>query len=232
MPVQNYSGDYFIKLLEDLYKKSGVSLPQADFDSLRRLVDEERQREDTLKSWMRSKDQKISPSALDLPISLIYSTKVESPTPQIEIPISGGFRHLMIFSYSLSDRNDVFDWIHGRFNDDTGNNYMEGYIGESSGSATGWVGEQTSRDDFGVSFSGAALSTAGAAGGSVIFIPHYDSTNWKSIFKMSGAGGANTTLLVAIAIWKSTSAITKLTVFPEFGTNIEIGSNYSVIGIK
>ena len=230
MPIQQYSGDYFLKLIKDLSHNTGVSLPQAELDTLQRLVDEERQREEAVKAWMRVQDDKIGMNFLDLPIFPIYSQSINVNSPSINIPIPGNYKHLFMFSYAKTDRASTSDWANGRFNDDTGNNYMEGFIGESVGVSFG--SETTSRSSFIVCFASAASSSANVVGSSVLFIPNYNSSSYKNVLKMTGYGDSNTALHVANSVWKNTSPISKLTILPESGTNIVAGSIFSLYGIK
>lgn len=168
-----------------------------------------------------------------LPIEIIYSEVLYKNFPTLSVDIPQGYKHLLIFSVAKTDRASDFDYIHGYFNGDSGSNYMEGYAGEASGSAVGWVGEQTSRSNFGVCFASASTSSAGAVGSSVLFVPHYTSSAWKATLKIMGGNTATSTaLLTANSIWKNTSAINKITFFPEFGTNIVSGSIFSIYGIK
>ena len=96
MPTYNYSGDFYIKLLKDLYRKNGVTIPEADFATLQRLVDDERTRDEAVRSWQRVQDNKISLDNLELPIGLIKTEKLSSDTSSTTINIPGGFNHLWL----------------------------------------------------------------------------------------------------------------------------------------
>lgn len=233
MPIQEYSGDYFLKLLKDLSRSTGVSLPQAELDTLQRLVDEERQREEALKSWMRIQDNKIGMNFLDLPIFPIYSRVVDVSSASISIPIPGDYKHLLMFVSAKTDRAAIDDWIHARFNDDTGSNYMEAYSGEVGASASN--GEQTSRTDFGLSITTGATAASGSTGSSVIFIPHYTSNVWKTALKIYGSGWlvpASMLILSTFSVWKNTDPIKKITIYSYNSANISNGSIFSIYGIK
>ena len=230
MPIQEYSGDYFLKLLKDLSRSTGVSLPQAELDTLQRLVDEERQREEALKSWMRIQDNKIGMNFLDLPIFPIYSRVVDVSSASISIPIPGDYKHLLMFVSAKTNRAAVTDFIHARFNDDTGNNYIEAYSGELSGVANN--GHQLTRDDIGISITTGASSTSGAIGSAVVFVPHYNSSNWKTAIKVYGVGDADTLLLSTFSAWKNTEPIKKITIYSDNSANISAGSIFSIYGIK
>lgn len=233
MPVQEYSGDYFIKLLKDLSQKTGVTLPQVDMDTLTRLVDEERQRDEAVKTWMRTQDSKINMSSLDLPFYPILSRAISVDTSGVEIQIPGDYKHLVMFISARTDRAASSDVLNGRFNDDTGTNYMEAYSGEAATVSS--YGEQTSRTSIIFSAAMGATATAGSTGSAILFIPNYSSNLWKTVIKIHGFGitsPAAMMVLSAFSVWKSTEVIKKINVFSEYSANIVPGSIVSIYGVK
>lgn len=79
MPIiQNFSGDYFLALLRDVYNKAGITPPVEKFSALQRLVDTERAEYETMRSWLRIQDDRIDASHIDAPLlsGLLNSTTI------------------------------------------------------------------------------------------------------------------------------------------------------------
>jgi hypothetical protein len=149
--------------------------------------------------------------------------------------ISGSFRHLFIECQLRTDRVSEWDSVLLRFNSDTGANYDRQQL-------------YTSGATLGASVSRAATSMAGAVAEAansrasnfapgIIFIPFYKETDAEKWIMGLGAYygdvSADTDMLSIFRTnrWRSTVAITSITILPETGTNFVSGSKVSLYGI-
>jgi hypothetical protein len=110
-----------------------------------------------------------------------------------------------------------------QFNSDTGNNYSTTYIYGDGTSAVS--GRQTSASgaQFGRSASGNITTSIGQ-------VQNYsNSTTYKTVL----GRGNNPAALVwaAVSLWRSTSAITSITIYNETSATISAGSTFTLYGI-
>lgn len=236
MPTYNYSGDYYIKLLRDLYRKNGVTIPEADFATLQRLVDEERARNEAVGSWQRVKDNKIGAGHLDLPFTPIYSQVLAEDVASLTISIPGTYKHLMIMGSARINNSGVGAvYCFSQFNDDTGaSNYSYQLIYGINTSA----GASQDLAHYGclIGYITAEAVASGHAGSFINFIPHYNSSYYKNVLTMDGLfTGTNASVALWIGQWKNTSPIRTITFIPDTtypGAMFEAGSIFSVYGIQ
>jgi hypothetical protein len=140
--------------------------------------------------------------------------------------ISGSYTDLILVASVQTPSNDNTD-ICIQFNSDTGNNYSRTYL----------LGDGTSAISGNTANSGrvAAASISGNSVNSGVFTPvifniqnYGNSTTYKTVLARTanakGYEGAT------VGIWRSTAAITSLTIFPAAGT-INTGSTFTVYGI-
>jgi len=232
MPIQNYSGDYFIKMLNDLYQKTGQTPPAADMSTLQRLVDEERTRLDTYKTFL-GVDRKIPMAALDLPIVPLYSRVLEADAASIDVQVSGDFKHLLIIGSGRTTEAAYFSNMRATFSGDSGTNYrIQGLFGQNTSTrATQGTGHTSCVLG---TFTGAS-APAGQAGGFYRFILNLSSGFWKTSLGVFGASEADATPDVLVGAffgaWASTSPIQTVSIFPNSG-NILANSSVSVYGLK
>lgn len=170
--------------------------------------------------------------ALNLPINVFYSEILSNNKTEFTVDIPPNYNHILMFVTATTDKAATGDYIDMQFNGDTGTNYMEGYAGESNGSAAGFVGESLTSTRIGVTFAAAALSTAGAVGSAFLFIPHYKNSAWKTILKIQGFGDTYTNLLAVASVWKNTAPLKTIRYYPDGGPNILAGSIFTLIGIQ
>ena len=234
MPTYNYSGDFYIKLLKDLYRKNGVTIPEADFATLQRLVDDERTRDEAVRSWQRVQDNKISLDNLELPIGLIKTEKLSSDTSSTTINIPGGFNHLWLMGQIRNTEATYANSLKVNFNGDTGTNYREQYHGGQNASAS--VGLLTGRTYISIGDVNGTSAPAGGAGGFLAYIPHYtNSTYWKQCQSLRGIPNVNSSnqdlALHLSGFWQNTNPITSIS-FSAVTANMEAGGIISVYGFK
>ena len=133
------------------------------------------------------------------------------------------FTDLFIVKHALAGLTGINDYI--QYNGDTGSNY----------SATQLYGDGSTAASYRI-FS-ATVAFAGSYGAAVdrmstIQIMSYANT---SVFKTAlVAGGAASGLYLdrAVNLWRSTAAITSITLLPYDATNWKTGSTFSLYGIK
>jgi hypothetical protein len=118
-----------------------------------------------------------------------------------------------------------------RFNDDTGSNYSYTYLGGNGTSASSSRQSSQTSGSIGLNVAGAATGTENVV---VAHIMSYANTN---VFKtVLGAGAAASREADrVVSLWRSTSAITKVTVSPggSFPTyNFNSGATASLFGVK
>lgn len=164
---------------------------------------------------------------------LIGSTITSASATDVSFTsISGSYKDLILTIHGRSQTAASEDYIHLRFNSDTGANYN--YVltittdntspGRSSGLA------QTSITVGGIS---AASGTANYAGGSDILIPNYAGTTfYKNVLmhcaNARGTGAGTNALYDGGASWASTSAISTIKVYLQSGAAFVDGSVVSL----
>jgi len=148
--------------------------------------------------------------------------------------IPATYTHLQIRLIGRSDRAGVAsgDWITFRFNSDTGSNYsIHGIIGDgASASATNTI-NTTSMEAYRVA---GAASTASAFGAINTDILDYANTNKYKTLRALGGFDNNGSGFVALysGAWRSTSAVSTITITPGAGSNFVEYSQFALYGIK
>jgi hypothetical protein len=232
MPDQNYSGDYYLKLLRNLYRRAGVTEPVNDFATLQRLVDTERTEYETMRSWLRLVDGRIGAEYLDLPLGVIYSSVLEENKASILIEnIPQIYKHLLIWSAGRNDNVGTnSDYMTGVYNGDTGNNYTDQNFFAVDTSLTGAIG--TSQSNFNCGLLAQNGRAAGDVCTSVTFIPNYSSDVFrKNSFTLATLpyGG----IAMFSARWNNVSPITSIELDCNTASeNIVAGSAFSFYGLK
>lgn len=232
MPTYNYSGDFYIKLLKDLYRKNGVTIPEADFATLQRLVDDERTRDEAVRSWQRVQDNKISLENLALPFVPIYSEVLIADTASITVSIPGGYKHLIVTGSARNTASGTGSlFIHARINGDGGTNCSYEIL---SGIST-TVGATGSSGIQGIIFglSNKSGEASGAAAHFFSFIPHYASNYKKSSVSITGTNETATGRQVELIFAESavTDVISYLDLRVAGGNNFQAGSAFSIYGL-
>ncbi len=141
------------------------------------------------------------------------------------IPATGNYIEI-IFDARSDRASNNSDGAKIKFNNDGGNNYV-GVI--QWGSATpGWTQQNTAGAPTLFAYVGAATSTANWFSNSRIIIPNYISTShfksWQARGMQLVASGANVWIYDAAGSWLSTNEISRVTLYPETGTNFKAGS--------
>lgn len=132
--------------------------------------------------------------------------------------ISGSFTDLVLIAQGSTTANEG---IGLRFNGDTGTNYSNTYM---IGNGTTASSNRDSNDNIGyVGYFSTGQSNV------IANIMNYSNT---TTFKTALGRGNPTNLVIArVALWRSTAAITSITVLPGSG-NLVSGSTFTLYGIK
>ncbi len=148
--------------------------------------------------------------------------------------IATTWTHLQIRAISRTDRGDTNDFMTVRFNSDSSTNYSYHSL-YGNGSSAGAADTGTST---GTPWSGV---TAGANAGSSMFgaviwdiLDYKDTNKYKTLRLLSGTDQNGTTgrLYFQSNLWRSTAAISTVTIIPTFGTNFVQYSSFALYGIK
>jgi hypothetical protein len=119
-----------------------------------------------------------------------------------------------------------------RFNGDTSSIYSDTELYYTVGAA---VSTRFSANNFAyTNYSSANTSTASTFGNNEIYIPNYAGSTNKVLSSANVAENNSTDAGIAsiAGLWRSTAAITSITLFPGGGSNFEIGSSFYLYGIK
>jgi hypothetical protein len=144
--------------------------------------------------------------------------------------ILGNWTDLCVKLSGRTNRSLEVDGITIRFNNDlTSGNYSGRRV---FGAGSGTPGSDTTYA--GMPFQNAANSTSNTFGNAEFYIPSYLSSTAKS-FSIDGVGENNATTTymgLGAGLWSGTSAITRVTIYPESGTTILQYSTATLYGIK
>jgi hypothetical protein len=142
--------------------------------------------------------------------------------------IPGTYTDLRLVAFARSTRSATNDFLLLRFNSDSGSNYSRTYL---YGNGTSALSTRNSNltlatvDSF-----PAANSSSGIFCATVIDFMSYANTN---VFKTVLSRNSDNSLTGAtVNLWRSTSAITSILLYPENGPNLASGSTFSLFGLK
>ena len=141
-------------------------------------------------------------------------------------PSLGSYKHLQIRSMCFGSNN--LENLYIRFNSDSGSNYARHYLLGDGASASA---SATVPDTGGV-FSNTSTSTSPYV--AICDILDYADTNkFKTIRAISGrdVNGAGGDIALRSSLWRSTSAVTSITIYAGVGT-LSSGSHFALYGIK
>ena len=156
----------------------------------------------------------------------IATNTIISSQSSITFSSLGSYKHLQLRSMCFGSNNQENLYI--RFNGDTGSNYARHYL---LGDGSSVSGSATAPDTGGV-FSN--TSTASAPYIAITDILDYADTNkFKTLRALSGrdVNGTGGDIALRSSLWRSTSAITSLTIYAGAGT-LSAGSQFALYGIK
>ena len=152
----------------------------------------------------------------------IYTTTLSSATNSVTLNSFSGYTDLKLVmngSYSSEDYTCL------QFNGDTGSNYSETpLVGNGSSVSSGRAANR------------AFIFTQAVAGAGVRFmlqsnfLNYSNSTTYKKVLSRSDCSSRDVTL--SDGLWRSTAAITSIRIYGLTGANFQIGSTFTLYGIK
>lgn len=150
-------------------------------------------------------------------------------------PIAGTFTHLLLVSLTRDDGAVAGSWLNMTFNGDSGANYdrEQGSFASNAGNASGNAAQTVLT----VGLSVGANATANVFAASMLIIPFYSTTvPFKAVTAIAGDLATLGTVGTYIAgafqgVWRSTAAITRITIAPGNGSNFVTGSGVTLYGI-
>ena len=160
----------------------------------------------------------------------IASTTLGSATASYTFSsIPGTYTDLVLVVTHRNDNGTFGGDLAMRFNSDTGTNYSETYLyGNGTAASSGRIA------NFSRLLWGRAVASNAAAGNfsaNVANIQSYANTSVFTTVLSSGASAA-ADLVRRVGLWRSTAAITSITIYDEAGANMAAGCVLSIYGIK
>lgn len=158
----------------------------------------------------------------------ISSQTVGTATPTVVFSsIPQTYTDLVLISYFGTSVLDTSGWL--RFNSDSGSNYSWTYLlGDGSGAYSGRFSNQTY-----TTLDGAGAGQTLNAGIQAIsnIMNYSNATTFKTVLTRDNNGGTYRSVELKTGLWRSTAAITSVTVGCVTG-NLIVGSSFTLYGIK
>lgn len=148
--------------------------------------------------------------------------------------IPNTYKHLQIRAIAKSNRAVYVDDLGMRLNSDTGSNYsFHRLYGYGSGTPGADAGANQTSMNIG-QIAGGTVNNSSGMGGVVIDLLEYTNTNTnKTIRALTGYDdNGQGAMQFASGNWRSTSAVTSITLLPLIGTTISQFSQFALYGIK
>lgn len=165
---------------------------------------------------------------------LISSTVLGSSTSSVTFSsIVSTYKHLQLRYTARSDRTSAsqIDQLILNFNGDTATNYSDHYLyGDGASVASGSGATQANIE---LNYFANNTASSGIYGLGIIDILDYSSSSkYKTVRCLGGSSQTTPTVGLYSGNWRSTSAITSLTLDLAVGPNFMTGSRFSLYGIK
>jgi len=151
--------------------------------------------------------------------------------------IPNSYIDLLLTGVARTDRASVIDYVDARVNGDSGTNY-DRLLAHLYPTTYAYVAERSSQR-FRLARIEGGDSTAGAFSGFWVHFPAYSNNfTWKpansgvSFTRSPGTSDASLVIALCAGMWKSTAAITSLSLFPALGTNFVTGSQFYLWGLR
>jgi hypothetical protein len=148
------------------------------------------------------------------------------------LSIPGTYTHLRLI-WQARATNSAAVTVGMRFNNDTGTNYDNQIFAANGSSIAGnaLAGSTSNR----VGTAAGTGSGTSRTGWGTIDIINYAATTWFKTYRAAGGRSEDTAgeqhLGDASGTWRSTSAITRVTLIPDAGSTFEIGSRATLYGL-
>lgn len=201
---------------------------------------------DQLRAWFFPKDRSIYlangcslylPGSYQVGLARIAETTLSASVTSVTLSaISQAFRTLLLVGQARTDRAAETDNINLRFNSDAGANYDQISLNWTTGGTVASV----TRAGTSATVAHVEGNTARANNFTAFatYLPGYSLTDREKWFFCSSSGGfgdvsadADLNLADRRGRWRSNAAISSITVIPNAGTNIVIGSVFTLYGM-
>lgn len=168
---------------------------------------------------------------------LIADTTLGSDTANFDFTsIPSTYKHLKLIYSLRTDRAAASDRVKVIINNDTGSNKYESILYFWFDPNTWGTIDNGSTTYAACTFVCANTALANSFGGGFIEFPDYANTTNLKLFQTRGGQMQSTAIQPEIydgmAVWRDTSAISRITVAPIFGSNFKAGSRITLYGIK
>ena len=140
-----------------------------------------------------------------------------------------GYTDLKIIASVRSTRSALSDTFYMRLNGDTGSNYSWTFMRGDGSSATSFRAANVV--GLGIGEVIAANQTAGIFNLIKIDLMNYSNTTTNKTSISRSDVAANYGAEAWVSMWRNTAAVTSMTLFMANGSNIEVGSTFSLYGI-
>jgi len=163
----------------------------------------------------------------------IATTTLSTATASVTFSsIPATYTHLQIRLIGRSDRAANLDSLRIQANSDTASNYTEhGLYGDGASAGAFAATPQAYMQFYRIAGANAGASIFGA-----IYIDILDYANTNKFKTARSIGGADNNgsgeIYLTSGLWRSTSAITSLTLYPGVGTNFVQYSSFALYGIR
>lgn len=148
--------------------------------------------------------------------------------------IPSTYKHLQVRLITRNNRGSTLDGLYMRLNSDSGNNYSDHFIRGDGGSTTPATNATTSTNLMLMGTVPASNGTANIFAGAVIDVLEYANTNInKTVRSFLGYDASGTGYIgLYSGNWRSTSAITSITIGSTNGSGLLQYSQFALYGIK
>jgi len=138
--------------------------------------------------------------------------------------ISGSYTDLVLVFAGTSSSS--FTFLIARFNNDTGTNYSFTLLQGDGSSASSTRGSNTASPYVGLVNTG-----TGSVGMYKLQVMNYaNTTTYKTL--ITNGGIASNRVQAGVMLWRNTSAVNRIDLFPDGGDTFASGSTFSLYGIK
>lgn len=165
----------------------------------------------------------------------IATTTLGSNQSQITFDsISGSYTDIVLICSYRDTRAQAYAYPFIRFNNDSGSNYSITRVYGSG--TTAFSGRESNMARLNIGEGAGASNPANEYTPHIVNIMNYsNSTTYKTVILRSNnpSGNGDVQVNAQVGLWRNTSAITRLDIFPDGGggTNIASGTTFTLYGI-
>jgi hypothetical protein len=147
--------------------------------------------------------------------------------------IPSTYKHLQLRWIAKSDRTETDDVVTMQFNSDTGSNYSWHSLRGNGSAAAASAGTSTSYMEINYGATGDSGASSIFAGAVVDILDYTDTNKYKTTRTLNGMDlNGSGWIYLHSGNWRSTSAVTSITLDQRYGTNFKQYSSFALYGIK